>query len=102
MPPKDYKKKDARKDKDPENKSGGKTKKKWSKDKVQDKLNNLDLFDKAIYDKLCKKVPNCKLINPAMVFERLKTCSSLIRAVLQELLSKGLIKLFVGVGGHWG
>ncbi|CAD7679792.1 unnamed protein product [Nyctereutes procyonoides] len=70
MPPKDdKKKKDARKtakkDKDPVNKSGGKDKKKWSKGKVWDKLNNL-VFDKATYDKL---------------------------AALQELLGKGLIKL---------
>uniref|UniRef100_A0A670KJT0 40S ribosomal protein S25 n=1 Tax=Podarcis muralis TaxID=64176 RepID=A0A670KJT0_PODMU len=48
----------------------------WSKGKVRDKLNNLVLFDKATYDKLCKEVP-----------------SSLARAALQELLSKGLIKL---------
>ncbi|ELW49523.1 40S ribosomal protein S25 [Tupaia chinensis] len=62
MPPKDDKKKDAgksaKKDKDPVNKSGGKAKKKWSKGKVQDKLNNLVLFDKATYGKLCKEVPN--------------------------------------------
>uniref|UniRef100_A0A8C6WD23 40S ribosomal protein S25 n=1 Tax=Nannospalax galili TaxID=1026970 RepID=A0A8C6WD23_NANGA len=77
MPPKDHKKKKdarklAKKDKDPVNKSGGKAKKqKWSKGKVQDKLYNL-----ATYDKLCKEVPNYKLITPAM-----------------ELLSKGLSKL---------
>ncbi|KAH0509462.1 40S ribosomal protein S25 [Microtus ochrogaster] len=61
MPPKDDKKKkdagkSAKKDKDPVNKSGGKAKKKkWSKGKVRDKLNNLVLFDKATYDKLCKE-----------------------------------------------
>ena len=98
MPPKDDKKKDAgksaKKDKDPVNKSGGKAKKKkWSKGKVRDKLNNLVLFDKATYDKLCKEVPNYKLITPAVVSERLKIRGSLARAALQELLSKGLIKL---------
>ena len=51
-PKNDKKKKDAgksaKKDKDPVNKSGGKAKKKkWSKGKVRDKLNNLVLFDKA-------------------------------------------------------
>uniref|UniRef100_A0A2I3H1P0 40S ribosomal protein S25 n=1 Tax=Nomascus leucogenys TaxID=61853 RepID=A0A2I3H1P0_NOMLE len=76
----DKKKKDARKlarkDKDPVSKSGDKAKKKkCSKDIVQDEPNNLE-------------VPNCKLITPAMVSERLK-----IRGSLQELLSKGLIKL---------
>ncbi|KAJ8780138.1 hypothetical protein J1605_011933 [Eschrichtius robustus] len=99
-PPKDDKKKkdagkSAKKDKDPVNKSGGKAKKKqkWSKGKVRDKLNNLVLFDKATYDKLCKEVPNYKLITPAVVSERLKIRGSLARAALQELLSKGLIKL---------
>ncbi|XP_074818154.1 LOW QUALITY PROTEIN: small ribosomal subunit protein eS25-like [Natator depressus] len=100
MPPKDDKKKkdvgkSAKKDKDPVNKSGGKAKKKkkWSKGKVRDKLNNLVLSDKATYDKLCKEVPNYKLIMPAVVSERLKIRGSLARAALQELLSKGLIKL---------
>nr|XP_033808380.1 40S ribosomal protein S25-like [Geotrypetes seraphini] len=89
MPPKDDKKKkdagkSAKKDKDPVNKSGGKTKK-----KKRDKLNNLVLFDKATYDKLCEEVPNYKLTTPAVVSERLKIRRSLAR----ELLNKGLIKL---------
>lgn len=41
----------------------------------------------------CKEVPNYKLITPAVVSERLKIRGSLARAALQELLSKGLIKL---------
>ncbi|XP_075852879.1 small ribosomal subunit protein eS25-like, partial [Microcebus murinus] len=100
VPPKDKKKKKdagksaAKKDKDPVNKSGGKAKKKkWSKGRVRDKLNNLVLFDKATHDKLCKEVPNYKLITPAVVSERLKIQGSLARAALQELLSKGLMKL---------
>lgn len=56
---------------------------------MRDKLNNLVLFDKATYDKLCKEVPNYKLITPAVVSERLKIRGSLARAALQELLSKG-------------
>uniref|UniRef100_A0A8C8X9C7 40S ribosomal protein S25 n=1 Tax=Panthera leo TaxID=9689 RepID=A0A8C8X9C7_PANLE len=67
--------------------------KKWSKGKVQDKLKNLVLFDKVTYDKLCKEVPNYKLITPAMVSQRLMIQGSLARAALQELLSKGLTKL---------
>ena len=98
MSPKDDKKKkdarnSAKKDKDPVNQSRGMAKKNWSKGKVWDKLNNLVLFDKATYDKLCKEVPNYKLITPAVVSERLKIRGSLARAALQELLSKGLIKL---------
>merc|ERR1712050_469078 len=73
---------------------GGKAKKKkWSKGKVRDKLNNLVLFDKATYDKLYKEVPNYKLITPAVVSERLKIRGSLARNALQELLNKGMIKL---------
>ncbi|CAG5117356.1 unnamed protein product [Candidula unifasciata] len=51
--------------------SGGKNKKKWSKGKVRDKLNNLILFDTATYDKLYKEVPSYKLITPSVVSERL-------------------------------
>nr|AFK10959.1 40S ribosomal protein S25-like protein [Callorhinchus milii] len=98
MPPKDDKKKKdgskGKKDKDQANKSAGKAKKKkWSKGKVRDKLNNLILFDKATYDKMLKEVPNYKLITPSVVSERLKIRGSLARSALQELLSKGLIKL---------
>ncbi|XP_059535327.1 small ribosomal subunit protein eS25-like [Myotis daubentonii] len=97
MLPKDHKKKkdvgkSAKKDR-PCEQVGGQAKKKWFKGKVQDKLSNLVLFDKAIYDKLCKEVPNYKLVTPAVVSERLKIRGSLSRAALQELLSKGLIKL---------
>merc|ERR1711900_94576 len=77
-----------------EGSGGGKAKKKkWSKGKVRDKLNNLVLFDKATYDKLYKEVPNYKLITPAVVSERLKVRGSLARNALQELLAKGMIKL---------
>uniref|UniRef100_A0A8C9K9P8 40S ribosomal protein S25 n=1 Tax=Panthera tigris altaica TaxID=74533 RepID=A0A8C9K9P8_PANTA len=69
--------------------SGGRAKKKrWSKGKVWDKLNNLVLFDKATYNKLCKKVPNYKLITPAAASERLKIQGSLAETALQELLIK--------------
>merc|ERR1712131_20229 len=97
MPPKtDKKGKDSgksKKDKDPANKSGGKAKKKkWSKGKVRDKLNNLVLFDKATYDKLYKEVPSYKLITPSVVSERLKIRGSLARFALIELEGKGLIR----------
>merc|ERR1719470_574575 len=72
---------------------GGKAKKKkWSKGKVRDKLNNLILFDKATYEKLYKEVPSYKLITPSVVSERLKVRASLARAALEELLEKKLIK----------
>ncbi|XP_062936374.1 small ribosomal subunit protein eS25-like [Cynocephalus volans] len=97
LPKDDKKKKDAeksaKKEKDPVNKSGDKAKNKWFKSKIWEKLNNLVLFDKAAYDKLCKEVPNYKIITPALVSERLKIHDSLAKTALQELLSKGLIIL---------
>merc|ERR1712141_607414 len=75
---------------------GGKAKKKkWSKGKVRDKLNNLVLFDKPTYDKLLKEVPTYKLITPSIVSERLKVRVSLARKALLELCQKGLIKQVV-------
>merc|ERR1712129_486321 len=76
--------------------SGGKAKKKkWSKGKTRDKLNNLVLFDKTTYDKLYKEVPTYKLITPSIVSERLKVRGSLARRALIELMEKGLIKQVV-------
>merc|ERR1712062_948044 len=72
---------------------GGKAKKKkWSKGKVRDKLNNLVLFDKATYEKLYKEVPSYKLITPSVVSERLKVRGSLARFALIELEEKGLLR----------
>ena len=96
-------KKDAKKDakapaKAPKKKEGGggkAKKKKWSKGKTSDKLNNLVLFDQATYDKLVKEVPTYKLITPSIVSERMKVRGSLARKALRELLEKGLIKQVV-------
>merc|ERR1711875_2965 len=93
MPPKKDAKASA---KAPAKKDGGggkAKKKKWSKGKVRDKLNNLVLFDKATYDKLYKEVPSYKLITPSVVSERLKIRGSLARSALIELEGKGLIRL---------
>merc|ERR1712212_991566 len=73
--------------------SGGKAKKKkWSKGKVRDQLNNLVLFDKVTYDKFMKEVPSYKLITPSVVSERLKITGSLAKKGLHMLHTKGLIK----------
>merc|ERR1739842_274415 len=70
-------------------------KKKGSKGKVRDKLNNLVLFDKATHDKLLKEVPSYKLITPSVVSERLKISGSLARRALDDLQQKGLIRQVV-------
>merc|ERR1712150_2833 len=86
----------AKTQKKPKDSGGGKAKKKkWSKGKVRDKLNNLVLFDKQTYDKLNKEVPSYKLITPSVVSERLKVRVSLARRALRELADKGLIRLVV-------
>merc|ERR1712008_314855 len=75
---------------------GGKAKKKkWSKGKTRDKLNNLVLFDKGTYDKLYKEVLTYKLITPSIVSERLKVRGPLARRALLELTEKGLIRQVV-------
>merc|ERR1711971_1214927 len=75
---------------------GGKAKKKkWSKGKTRDKLNNLVLFDKPTYEKLLKEVPTYKLITPSIVSKRLKVRGSLARRALIELMEKGFIKQVV-------
>jgi len=82
--------------KKPKEGGGGKAKKKkWSKGKVRDKLNNLVLFDKPTLEKLMKEVPSYKLITPSVVSERLKIRGSLARFALKELESQGLIKRVV-------
>ncbi|XP_035579042.1 40S ribosomal protein S25-like [Zalophus californianus] len=92
MPPKDSKKKDAgksvKKGKDLVSRSGGKAKKKWSKGMVRGTLNDLVLWDKATYDKLFKFSKR----RGAWV-ARMKIQGPLAKATLQDLLSKGLIKL---------
>merc|ERR1712215_363837 len=75
---------------------GGKAKKKkWSKGKSRDKLNNLVLFDKGTYEKLYKEVPTYKLITPSIVSERLKVRGSLARKALIELENEGKISCVV-------
>jgi len=72
---------------------GGKQKKKkWSKGKVREKVNNLVLFDKTTYDRLISEVPSYKLITPSILSERLKINGSLARRALKELESQNLIK----------
>lgn len=72
--------KSMKQDKDPVKKYDGKAKKKWSKGKGKDTLNNL-----LLYDKLSKEVPNYKLITSGIVSEILKFWGSLAKATLQEL-----------------
>merc|ERR1719488_204072 len=73
-------------------KKGAGAKKKWSKGKVREKLNNLVVFDQATYDRMLAEVKNFKLVTPSAISERLKINGSLARRAITKLLEAGLIK----------
>ena len=75
-----------------EGSGGGAKKKKWSKGKSRDQLDNKVFFDQATYGRLYSEVPNYRLITPSIVSERLKVRGSLARQALLELQEKGLIR----------
>eukprot|EP00178_Gracilaria_changii_P000404 TRINITY_DN10495_c0_g1_i2.p2 TRINITY_DN10495_c0_g1~~TRINITY_DN10495_c0_g1_i2.p2 ORF type:complete len:119 (-),score=31.80 TRINITY_DN10495_c0_g1_i2:44-370(-) len=68
-------------------------KKKWSKGKVREKLNNLVGFDADTLKKFQKEVPTYKLITPSAVSDRMKITGSLARAALKQLHADGQITL---------
>merc|ERR1712017_25959 len=68
-------------------------KKKWSKGKVREKLNNSVCFDQGTYDKMMKEAANFKLVTPSVLSERLKINGSLARRAITELLKAGSIKV---------
>merc|ERR1711985_137975 len=68
-------------------------KKKWSKGKVREKLNNMVCFDQNTYDRMMKEGATMKLVTPSTLSERLKISGSLARRSIQELLKAGTIKL---------
>eukprot|EP01061_Rhynchopus_euleeides_P036651 TRINITY_DN61868_c0_g1_i1.p2 TRINITY_DN61868_c0_g1~~TRINITY_DN61868_c0_g1_i1.p2 ORF type:complete len:111 (+),score=27.26 TRINITY_DN61868_c0_g1_i1:31-363(+) len=72
---------------------GGKAKKKkWSKGKTREQLNNAIQWDKNLVDKLEKEVPKYKVITISVISERLKVNGSLARQALSHLEEKGAIK----------
>merc|ERR1711981_1097863 len=74
--------------------AGGKGKrKKWSKGKTREKLNNFVLFDQKTYDRLLQEVPKMKVSTVSSISERLKINGSLARIGIKELMSRGLIRL---------
>merc|ERR1712146_179458 len=62
-------------------------KKKWSKGKVREKLNNAVTFDQPTYDKMMKEAAMFKLVTPSVISERLKVNGSLARRAITELLN---------------
>merc|ERR1712054_388592 len=67
-------------------------KKKWSKGKVREKLNNMVIFDQDTYDRMMKEVSTFKLVSTSAISERLKVSGSLARRAIKELIQAGSIK----------
>ncbi|KAF7029413.1 hypothetical protein CFC21_041168 [Triticum aestivum] len=68
-------------------------KKKWSKGKQKEKVNNTVIFDQATYDKLLTKVPKYKKITPSVLSERLRINGSLALRAIKDLMERGLIRM---------
>jgi len=68
-------------------------KKKWSKGKVREKLNNMVVFDQNTYDRMMKEAATIKLVTPSNISERLKINGSLARRAIKELLKAGTIRV---------
>merc|ERR1712127_957701 len=61
--------------------------------KQKEKLNAAVFFDKNLYEKLKKEVPNYKLITPSIIPERMRCNVSMARRAINDLLTKGMIKV---------
>merc|ERR1712174_150844 len=85
MPPKEQKAKAAM------HSSKGK-KKKWSKGKTKEKVNNEVMYTQAAYDKMLVEVPKMKMITPSILSDRLRINGSLARATLKHLEAEGKIR----------
>jgi small subunit ribosomal protein S25e len=73
--------------------AGGKgKKKKWSKGKARDKVDNKVLFSKEQHDRLHAEVPKMKLITVSSVVEKLKISGGLARRALRDLAEEGKIR----------
>eukprot|EP00754_Rhynchopus_humris_P008586 Rhum_TRINITY_DN13771_c0_g1::Rhum_TRINITY_DN13771_c0_g1_i1::g.64412::m.64412/K02975/RP-S25e, RPS25; small subunit ribosomal protein S25e len=73
---------------------GGKAKKKkWSKGKAREQLNNEVMWNKNLVAKLEKDIPKSKVITVSVISDRLKVNGSLARTALDYLTNKGLIKM---------
>jgi small subunit ribosomal protein S25e len=73
--------------------AGGKgKKKKWSKGKSRDKVDNKVLFSKEQFDRFHSEIPKMKLITVSSVVEKLKVSGGLARRALRDLAEDGKIR----------
>ena len=66
--------------------------KKWTKGRVKDKVENAVFFDKALFDKLLVEVSRMKLITVSTLMDKLKITGSLARRAIRFCREKELIK----------
>jgi len=67
-------------------------KKKWSKGKSRDKVDNKVLMSKEQHERLYAEVPKMKLITVSAVVEKLKVNGGLARRALRLLADEGKIR----------
>merc|ERR1711976_690161 len=79
------------------NSSKGK-KKKWSKGKMKEKVQNQVLMDAQTMEKLEKEVPKYKLITISILCDRLRLNGSLARRAIKHLVEQDMIKPVVTHG----
>ena len=73
--------------------AGGKgKKKKWSKGKSRDQVDNKVLFSKEQFERFHDEVPKMKLITVSSVVEKLKINGGLARRALRDLEADGKIR----------
>merc|ERR1711957_1055534 len=73
--------------------AGGKgKKKKWSKGKSRDQVDNKVLFSKEQFERFNSEVPKMKLITVSAVVEKLKISGGLARRALKTLEEDGEIR----------
>ena len=73
--------------------AGGKgKKKKWSKGKARDKVDNKVLFSREQLERFEAEVPKMKLITVSTVVEKLKISGGLARRALNNMAEEGSIR----------
>ena len=73
--------------------AGGKgKKKKWSKGKSREQVDNKVLFSKEQFDRFHEEIPKMKLITVSSVVEKLKINGGLARRALRDLEADGKIR----------
>ena len=68
-------------------------KKKWSKGKVKEKLNNFVLIDPKLLGDMERQIPNMKIITISSIVEKFKVVGGIAKQVLRYLISQGKVNV---------